>query len=47
MDFIKKLTGIQAEKKRISVKRDYLDRLGEEQIKKMIELGIQMPVISL
>lgn len=28
------------------VKKDYLDRLGSEQIKKMIERGTQMPVIS-
>lgn len=29
------------------VKKDYLERLGNEQIKKMIERGMQMPVMSL
>lgn len=47
MEFIRKLSAKKTAKRNLDVKKDYLDKLGSEQIKKMIERGTQMPVISL
>lgn len=47
MQFFARLTKNKYSKKKDVIQKDYLDRLGSEQIKKIIDRGMKMPVISI